>query len=114
MVIPASPDCGQSRETSSLGTSASLQPGVSHRDVRAGIVLRKQLYSGRSKPLDDDDDELSSMLQKPSLAAFYTIQPKTEQHYYLCASYAASRYDIVFGGICASVRRKSRKLLIRN
>jgi len=25
-------------------------------DVPTGIVLRKQLYSGRNKPIDDDDD----------------------------------------------------------
>jgi len=48
--------CEQSRETSRPRISASHQPGISHIDVPAGNVLRKQLYSGRSEPPDDDDD----------------------------------------------------------
>jgi len=49
------PGCRQSREMSRHKTSASPHPGVSHIDVSADIVLRKQLYSKGSKPLDDDD-----------------------------------------------------------
>jgi len=46
--------CGQSR----LRPLAS-QPGISHIEVPAGVVLRKQLYSGRIEPLDDDDGDES-------------------------------------------------------
>jgi len=58
VVVLTSPCCRQSRPTSRLRTSASPQPGVLHTDVLAGVMLRKQLYSGRSKALDDDDDIL--------------------------------------------------------
>jgi len=42
---------------------SSPQPGVSHIDVPAGIVSRKPLYSGRSQPLDDDDDDAEIYLE---------------------------------------------------
>jgi len=44
------------REISGPRTSVFPQPGVSRIDVPAGIIWRKQLYSWRSEPLDDDDD----------------------------------------------------------
>jgi len=51
--LSASVGCRQSRRISR--TSATLQPGESFIDVLAGFVLRKQLYSGRSAPRDDDN-----------------------------------------------------------
>jgi len=33
------------------------QPGISHLAVPTGIMFSEQLYSGRSEPLDDDDDQ---------------------------------------------------------
>jgi len=56
-VVLVSPGCSQSRETSRPRTSASPKPGVLHIDVPAEVMLRKQLYSGRSEPLDNDDDD---------------------------------------------------------
>jgi len=47
--------------TSRLRTSASPQPGVLH--VSAGVVLRRQIYFGRSEPLDNVDDDNTLQVQ---------------------------------------------------
>jgi len=59
-VVPASPGCGHSREISRPRTSASPDAYRTLMDVSADFVLRKQLYSRRSEPLDDDDDDVTS------------------------------------------------------